>query len=80
MEKKRPNRKGKVARKSGSKDRAWFAYPSPEEVTELRRGQQLTGESESRFLIEGALLRSKVIADRRDQESARATELVSNQA
>jgi hypothetical protein len=79
MEKKRPNRKGKGAKKSGSKDRAWYAYPSPEEAQALRRGQRITGESESRYLIEGGLLRAKVVADRRTREFSRAAEIDSNQ-
>ena len=54
---------------------AMAAYPTKQEATTLEKGRRITGESESRFLIEGGLLRAKVIQDRLETERARAVEL-----
>ena len=51
------------------------AYPTDREYQVLRKAIGITGESESRYLIEGGLLRAQVVQDRRTKERETANAL-----
>lgn len=54
------------------------AYPSDTEAVEIRKVRELVGESESRYLVEGALLRGRVLRKQKAGEMKRAERLATS--
>jgi len=70
----------KKKRSSGGGKFAMFCRMTAEEHGAISEGIALTGESQSRFVVQSCLLRAKVVKERAQTEADRAHELTADPA